>query len=127
MASSSSARPAPARTTFAADAYPHWVPELDRAVELGTAFAARDAHGRTIGFGVPLREPRGMDRADGNRSGAAARRRRLGRARRAAAPTSKRAACATGEIAWVSNLRFYGKCGARVSRVFLGGRKHLSP
>ena len=31
----------------------------------------------------------------------------------------------TGEIAWVSNLRFYGKCGARVSRVFLGGRKRL--
>jgi predicted N-acetyltransferase YhbS len=31
----------------------------------------------------------------------------------------------TGEISWVSNLRFYGKCGARVSRVFLGGRKKL--
>jgi predicted N-acetyltransferase YhbS len=31
----------------------------------------------------------------------------------------------TGEVAWVSNLRFYGKCGARVSRVFLGGRKTL--
>ncbi len=24
--------------------------------------------------------------------------------------------CPTGEISWVSNLRFYGKCGARVSR-----------
>ena len=35
---------------FAADAFPHWVPELDRAVELGTAVAARDAHGRTVGF-----------------------------------------------------------------------------
>jgi hypothetical protein len=35
--------------------------------------------------------------------------------------------CATGEISWVSNLRFYGKCGARVSRVFLGGRKILQP
>ena len=22
--------------------------------------------------------------------------------------------CASGEISWVSNLRFYGKCGARV-------------
>ena len=31
----------------------------------------------------------------------------------------------SGEISWVSNLRFYGKCGARVSRVFLGGRKRL--
>jgi GNAT superfamily N-acetyltransferase len=31
---------------------------------------------------------------------------------------------ATGEIAWVSNLRFYGKCGATVSRVFRGA--HLT-
>src|SRR5262249_637196 len=35
---------------FAADAFPHWVPELDRAVELGTAVAARDEAGRTVGF-----------------------------------------------------------------------------
>ncbi len=27
---------------FAERAYPYWVPELDRAVSLGTAFAARD-------------------------------------------------------------------------------------
>ena len=33
--------------------------------------------------------------------------------------------CTTGEIAWVSNLRFYGKCGAQVSRVFLGGKLGL--
>jgi predicted N-acetyltransferase YhbS len=33
--------------------------------------------------------------------------------------------CATGEISWVSNLRFYGKCGASVSRVFLGGKLAL--
>jgi hypothetical protein len=32
---------------------------------------------------------------------------------------------ATGEISWVSNLRFYGKCGATVSRVFMGGRLRL--
>jgi hypothetical protein len=31
----------------------------------------------------------------------------------------------TGEISWVSNLRFYGKCGAWVSRVFEGGRLTL--
>ena len=30
-----------------------------------------------------------------------------------------------GEISWVSNLRFYGKCGAHVSRVFQGGRLAL--
>src|SRR3954452_15418625 len=34
---------------FAAAAFPHWVPELDRAVGLGTAVAARDGHGATIG------------------------------------------------------------------------------
>jgi ribosomal protein S18 acetylase RimI-like enzyme len=33
--------------------------------------------------------------------------------------------CPAGEISWVSNLRFYGKCGARVSRVFMGGRLKL--
>ena len=35
---------------FAHAAYPHWVPELDRAVALGTAVAARAGDGRTIGF-----------------------------------------------------------------------------
>jgi predicted N-acetyltransferase YhbS len=33
--------------------------------------------------------------------------------------------CAAGEVSWVSNLRFYGKCGARVSRVFMGGKLTL--
>ena len=32
---------------------------------------------------------------------------------------------ASGEISWVSNLRFYGKCGAQVSRVYLGGHLPL--
>ena len=32
---------------------------------------------------------------------------------------------ATGEIAWISNVRFYGKCGATVSRVFQGGHRAL--
>jgi hypothetical protein len=32
---------------------------------------------------------------------------------------------AAGEIAWISNLRFYGKCGATVSRVFQGGHRAL--
>ncbi|GIU87149.1 MAG: hypothetical protein KatS3mg009_1664 [Acidimicrobiia bacterium] len=40
------------------------------------------------------------------------------------APTSPHRGHATGEIAWVSNLRFYGKCGATVSRVFRGA--HLT-
>jgi hypothetical protein len=33
--------------------------------------------------------------------------------------------CSAGEISWVSNLRFYGKCGARVSRLFMGGKLRL--
>jgi predicted N-acetyltransferase YhbS len=32
---------------------------------------------------------------------------------------------AVGQIAWVSNLRFYGKCGATVSRLFQGGHRTL--
>ena len=36
---------------FAARAYPQWIDELTVAIERGTAFAARDAHGATIGFG----------------------------------------------------------------------------
>jgi len=110
---------------FAARAYPHWVPELDRAVELGTAFAAREENGETIGFGC-----HSVNRAtwigpmatepDQQHSG-------VGSAVVAAvcADLASRGH-ATGEIAWVSNLRFYGKCGARVSRVFMGGKLPLS-
>ena len=36
---------------FATAAFPNWVPELDRAVALGTAFAARNRDGATIAFG----------------------------------------------------------------------------
>jgi mycothiol synthase len=109
---------------FAQHAYPYWVPELDRSVMLGTAFAARDAQGATIGFGChsvnrfgwigpmatdPTRQHGGV-----------------GSAVVAALCTDLEArGSATGEISWVSNLRFYGKCGARVSRVFLGGKLSL--
>ena len=92
------------------------------AIEHGTAFAARDADGATIGFGCHSVNRAGVDRPDGHRPDVAARRRRLGASSRAVAPTSTRAGTPTGEIAWVSNLRFYGKCGATVSRVFQGGQ-----
>jgi GNAT superfamily N-acetyltransferase len=111
---------------FAAVAYPHWVPELDRSVSLGTAFAARDAEGATIGFachsvnragwiGPMATDPTLQHGGVGSASLAAV-----------CADLEERG-IATGEIAWVSNLRFYGKCGARVSRVFLGGRLNLGP
>jgi mycothiol synthase len=106
---------------FAEVAYPHWVPELDRAVDLGTAFAARTTAGETIGFGChsvnrfgwigPMAtEPERQHGGVGSAVVAAICADLEGRG------------CATGEISWVSNTRFYGKCGARVSRLFMGGQ-----
>jgi mycothiol synthase len=109
---------------FAADAYPHWIPELDRAVELGTAFAARNAQGETIGFGCHSVNRLGWIgpmATDPTRQHGG-----VGSAVVAAVCADLEArGCATGEISWVSNLRFYGKCGASVSRVFLGGKLAL--
>jgi len=109
---------------FAAVAYPYWVPELDRAVGLGTAFAARNADGATIAFachsvnragwiGPMATDPTLQHGGVGSAV--------LG----AVCADLDRIGLASGEISWVSNLRFYGKCGARVSRVFLGGRLKL--
>jgi mycothiol synthase len=109
---------------FAAREYPYWAPELDRAVGMGTAFAARNADGETIGFGChsvnrfgwigpmatePARQHGGVGSAIVS----------------AICADLAGRGCETGEISWVSNLRFYGKCGARVSRVFMGGKLAL--
>lgn len=115
----------PGAHDFAAAAFPHWVPELDRAVALGTAVAARADDGRTIGFachsvnragwiGPMATDPTLQHGGVGSAVLAGL-----------CADLELRG-IATGEISWVSNLRFYGKCGARVSRVFLGGRRTLS-
>ena len=111
---------------FAAVAYPHWVPELDRAVSLGTAYAARDQSGATIGFACHSVNRAGwigpMATDPTLQHGG------VGSALLAEVCADlERHGLASGEIAWVSNLRFYGKCGARVSRVFLGGRLKLEP
>ena len=109
---------------FAQHAYAHWVPELDRAVALGTAFAARDAAGRTVAFGChsvnrfgwigPMATDPGLQHGG------------VGSAIVSAICADLEArGCATGEISWVSNFRFYGKCGAQISRVFLGGKLAL--
>ena len=109
---------------FAARVYPYWVPELDRSVGMGTAFAARDEHGATIGFGCHSVNRFGWIGPMGTNP-------ELQHGGVGSAVVSAICAdlqsrgCATGEISWVSNLRFYGKCGAQVSRVFLGGRKTL--
>jgi GNAT superfamily N-acetyltransferase len=111
---------------FATIAFPHWVPELDRAVTLGTAFAARDASGAPIGFACHSVNRAGwigpMATDPTLQHGG------VGSALLAAVCADlERRGFASGEIAWVSNLRFYGKCGARVSRVFLGGRLNVAP
>jgi GNAT superfamily N-acetyltransferase len=110
---------------FAVHEYPHWVAELDRAVELGTAFAARTASGNTIGFGCHSVNRAGwigpMATDPALKHGG------VGSAVVAAICADLEAqGYATGEISWVSNLRFYGKCGARVSRVFMGGKLALA-
>jgi GNAT superfamily N-acetyltransferase len=106
-------------------AWPYWIPELERAVEHGTAVAARDRSGKTIAFGCHSVNrsgwlgPMGTD-PELQHGG-------VGSAIVAALCADLAArGCAQGEISWVSNLRFYGKCGARVSRVFMGGRLRLS-
>lgn len=105
---------------LAASQFPHWVDELTVAFDQGTAFAARDASGRTVGFGCHSCNragwigPMATDRAS---QGAG-----IGGAVLAAVCADlARRGVPTGEISWVSNLRFYGKCGAVVSRVFQGG------
>ncbi len=110
---------------FAAAAFPHWVPELDRSVQLGTAVAARDEHGRTVGFACHSVNRAGwigpMATDPSLQHGG------VGSAVLGALCADLAArGMPTGEIAWVSNLRFYGKCGASVSRVFLGGRRKLT-
>jgi len=109
---------------FAAAQYAHWIPELDRAVDLGTAFAVRDASGATIGFGChsvnraawigPMATDQTLQHGGVGSAVLAAICADLGARGHPA-----------GEISWVSNLRFYGKCGARVSRVFMGGKRNL--
>jgi GNAT superfamily N-acetyltransferase len=107
---------------FARRAFPHWEDELAVATARGTAFAARDRDGQTIGFGChscnrtawigPMAtDPHGQHRGVGSAVLAAV-----------CADLAARGH-ESGQVAWVSNLRFYGKCGARVSRVFQGGHR----
>ena len=109
---------------FAARTFPYWVPELDRAVMLGTAFAARDTQGATIGFGCHSVNRLGwigpMATDPTLQHGG------VGSAVVAALCADLEArGCTEGEISWVSNVRFYGKCRARISRVLLGGKLGL--
>lgn len=114
----------PGAHEFAMRSFPHWVPELDRSVDLGTAFAARASDGRTIGFAChsvnragwigPMATDPTLQHGGVGASVLAG-----------LCEDLEHRGFTTGEISWVSNLRFYGKCGARVSRVFLGGRLNL--
>lgn len=110
---------------FAERAYPHWVDELASAIGKGTAFAARDEQGDTIAFGCHSANRAawiGPMATDPERRHGG-----VGSAVLAAVCADLEArGHATGEIAWVSNLRFYGKCGATVSRVFRGAHLRLA-
>jgi GNAT superfamily N-acetyltransferase len=110
---------------FAARAYPDWVPELEVAIDRGTAFAARTTGGETIGFGCHSCNRAGwigpMATDVTSQHGG------IGSAvLSAVCEDLERRGCDAAEIAWVSNLRFYGKCGATVSRVFQGGHLALN-
>jgi GNAT superfamily N-acetyltransferase len=110
---------------FAQRDYPHWVEELSVAITKGTAFAARRVDdGATIGFSchsVNRRAWIGPMATEPSRQHGG-----VGSALLAALCEDLAAGgVAAGEISWVSNLRFYGKCTATVSRVFLGGRLTL--
>ena len=111
---------------FAARAYPHWVDELDRGDRTRHCVRGPRRDGATIGFGCHSCNraawigPMATDPdAQHGGIGSAVARRGVRRSRR---PRGTRA----GEISWVSNLRFYGKCGATVSRVFQGGQLALT-
>jgi ribosomal protein S18 acetylase RimI-like enzyme len=109
---------------FAGRAFPYWVDELRVACERGTAFAARDAHGETVAFGChscnraawigPMATDPSVQHGG------------IGSAVLAAVCADLEArGHATSVVAWVSNLRFYGKCGATVSGVYQGGHRAL--
>ena len=110
--------------SFAAEKYPHWVPELEAAIDNRAAFAARDESGTTIGFGCHSCNraswigPMATDPTSQHGG--------IGSAVLSAVCADLEArGFAAGEISWISNYRFYGKCGARVSRVFQGGSLKL--
>jgi GNAT superfamily N-acetyltransferase len=96
--------------------YPLWIDETERAIALGSCFAAR-AHGETVGFAChsPNRAgwigPMATD-PDRRHAG-------VGRALLATVCADlERRGHARAEIAWVGPVGFYAKCGATVSRVF---------
>ncbi len=109
---------------FAQREYPNWVDELVVGIERGGAFAARRDDGTTIGFACHSVNRKGWigpmatepSRQHGGVGSAL-----IG----AMCADLETKGVPSGEICWVSNLRFYGKCGARVSRVFQGGRLAL--
>jgi GNAT superfamily N-acetyltransferase len=109
---------------FARRAFPHWVEELEVAIRNGTAVAARDASGATVGFGCHSCNRAGW--IGPMATDPDCQHRGVGSAVLAGVCENlEDRGHTTGEISWVSNLRFYGKCGATVSRVFQGGHRRL--
>ncbi len=103
---------------WCAETFPHWVPELERAVERGGAHAAvRSDDGAVVGFAC-----HGANRAGWFGPTATDRSQRgkgIGSALLAACCADAAAAgWASLEIAWIGPVRFYAKAGAEVARVF---------
>lgn len=108
---------AAATLAWAEQAWPHWVPELRRAIEQGGCFAAWGNDDAVVGFachsvnragwvGPMATDPTG--RGTG-----------VGSALLGSVCTDLMVAGFTeAEIAWVGPVRFYAKAGARVSRTF---------
>lgn len=105
--------------------WPHWGPELERAVEQGGCLAGWQG-GRVVGFGCHSVNRAGWIGPMGTVPGAG--RSGVGHAvlgllcRDLMAAGFERA-----EIAWVGPVRFYAKAGAVTSRVFRTYRKALLP
>ncbi|MBK9179074.1 MAG: GNAT family N-acetyltransferase [Acidimicrobiales bacterium] len=102
---------------WCADAFPHWVPELQRAIELGGAHAGVRDDGAVVGFACHGANRPGWFGPTG--TDPSWRGRGLGSALLAACCQDAAAAGRDHlEIAWIGPVRFYAKAGAEVSRVF---------
>jgi mycothiol synthase len=113
---------AAAVVAFTAAGFPHWVPELERAIEHGTAFTAvRDGGGPVVGFACHSVNRRGWFGPTG--VDPEVRGRGVGAALLAASCRDlMTAGHQSVEISWIGPVAFYAQtAGAAVSRVFRTG------
>jgi GNAT superfamily N-acetyltransferase len=105
--------------------FPHWEDEVQRGVDRGTTFAARDASGETVAFGahsVNRHTWIGPMATDPARRHAGTGHAILGAL---AADIEAAHGVDDAEIAWVAPIPFYAKAGARAHRAFRVHRLRL--